>query len=195
MPDFIQAFDFSVLDFIQQNMRCGALDVVFTIITYLGSGGILWIAAAVCMLFTKKYRRCGIAVLVCLLLGLFFGNLILKHIVARARPCWLKPISGMLVAVPTDFSFPSGHTLSSFIVAIVIFRHSWRLGIPAMVVAALIAFSRLYVYVHFPTDLLGAMILAVPLAIFGDILTQRVVSAISRRWESRLNSQNPTMKP
>lgn len=189
MPDFIQSFDFSVLDFIQQNMRCGELDIIFTIITYLGSGGILWIAAAVCMLFTKKYRRCGIAVLVCLLLGLFFGNLILKHIVARARPCWLKPIADMLVAVPKDFSFPSGHTLSSFIVAIVILRHSRPLGIPALVMAALIAFSRLYVYVHFPTDLLGAMILAVPVAIFGDILTQKVITVISRKWESRKMQQ------
>lgn len=185
MPEFIQAFDFSILEFIQQNMRSEVLDVIFTVITYLGSGGILWIAAAVCMLFTKKYRRCGIAVLVCLLLGLLFGNLILKHIVARARPCWLKPIADMLVAVPKDFSFPSGHTLSSFIVAIVILRHSRGFGIPALVVAALIAFSRLYVYVHFPTDLLGAMILAVPVAIFGDMLTQRAVTFISGKWQER----------
>lgn len=188
MPDFIQAFDFSILDFIQQNMRHDVLDMIFTVITHLGTGGILWITAAVCMLFTKKYRRCGIAVLVCLLLGLLFGNLILKHIIARSRPCWLKPISDMLVSVPKDFSFPSGHTLSSFIAAIVIFRHSRPLGIPALAVAALIALSRLYVYVHFPTDLLGAMILAVPIAIFGDILAQKAVSAIISKWESRKNS-------
>lgn len=190
MPDFIQAFDFSVLEFIQQNLRCGILDAVFTFITHLGTGGILWITAAVCMLFTKKYRRCGIAILVCMVLGVLIGNLILKNIVARARPCWLKPISDMTVAVPKDFSFPSGHTLSSFIVAIVIFRHSVRLGIPALAVAALIAFSRLYVYVHFPTDLLGAMILAVPLAIFGDMLTQRAVSAIIKRRESKREQKN-----
>ncbi len=188
MPDFIQAFDFSILDFMQQNMRNDVLDMIFTVITHLGTGGILWITAAVCMLFTKKYRRCGIAVLVCLLLGLLFGNLILKNIVARGRPCWIKPIADMLVSVPKDFSFPSGHTLSSFIAAIVIFRHSRPLGIPALAVAVLIALSRLYVYVHFPTDLLGAIILAIPVAILGDILTQKAVSAIISKWESRKNS-------
>lgn len=178
MPDFIQSFDFFILDFIQQNMRCEILDAVFTVITHLGTGGVLWLTAAVCMLFTKKYRRCGIAVLVCIVLGLLFGNLILKNIVARQRPCWLKPIPDMVVSMPKDYSFPSGHTLSSFIAAIVILRHSRRFGIPALVAALLIALSRLYVYVHFPTDLLGAMILAVPLAIFGDILTQRVVRSV-----------------
>ena len=185
MPDFIQAFDFSILDFIQQNMRCELLDSVFPVITSGVFVALFWVTAAVCMLFTKKYRRCGIAALVCLLLGLFFGNLILKHLVARARPCWLKPIADMLVAVPKDFSFPSGHTLSSFIVAIVFLCHSRAIGIPALVVASLFAFTRLYVYVHFPTDLLGAIILAVPLAIFGNMLTQRVVSWIVEKRRSK----------
>lgn len=185
MPDFIQEFDFGILDFIQQNMRCELLDGIFPVITSGVFVALFWVTASVCMIFTKKYRRCGIAALVCLLLGLLFGNLILKHLVARARPCWIKPIADMLVAVPKDFSFPSGHTLSSFIVAIVFLRHSRAFGIPALAVAALIAFTRLYVYVHFPTDLLGAILLAVPIAIFGDILTQKVVTIFAEKWKKK----------
>lgn len=186
--DFIQDFDFSVLEFIQQNMRCEFLDAVFPVITSTLFVGLFWGTAAVCMLFTKKYRRCGIAAIVCILLGLLCGNLILKHLVARARPCWLKPIEGMIVAVPKDFSFPSAHTAISFVTAIVFLRHSRAIGIPALAVAALLAFTRLYVYVHFPTDILGGLILAVLLAIFGDMLTQRVIDRIIEKKKQKSSS-------
>lgn len=181
MLEFIQEFDFRVLECIQQNMRCGFLDSVFPVISNTLFVGLFWGMAAICMLFTKKYRRCGIAAIVCILLGLLCGNLFLKHLFARARPCWIKPIAGMIVAVPKDFSFPSAHTAISFIAAIVFLRHSRAFGIPALVFAAILAFTRLYLYVHFPTDILGGLILAAALAIFGDLLTQKVIDRVVER--------------
>ncbi|MGN1120560.1 MAG: phosphatase PAP2 family protein, partial [Oscillospiraceae bacterium] len=157
MLEAIQSFDFSVLNAIQSGLRCDWLDTVMVFFTNLGYG-VIWIVAAICMLFTKKYRRCGIAILVAIVGGLLIGNVILKLIFGRPRPCWLMPIDNMLVKIPADSSFPSCHTLNSFVSAIVILRHSKPLGIPSLVIASLVSFSRLYVYVHFPTDVLGGIL-------------------------------------
>ena len=88
-----------------------------------------------------------------------FGNLLLKNIVARDRPCWIRPLNDMLVSIPGDYSFPSGHSMVSFACAVILFHYDRRIGIPALFLAGAIALSRLYVYVHFPTDvLLGTLI-------------------------------------
>jgi len=157
----IQTADFAILDWIQAHMRCDFLDGFFTVITHLGDGGAIWIVLGVVLLFFKKYRRAGVTILVGLFCGLLIGNLFLKNIIARARPCWINEAVDMLVKVPTDYSFPSGHTLASVITATCLVLRDRKLGILACVSAALIAFSRLYVYVHFPTDILGATILGI----------------------------------
>ena len=108
----------------------------------------------------SKYQRCGVLILVCMLVGLITGNLILKPVIARPRPCWIDTDFPLILNNPTDFSHPSGHTLSSFISAFVLLKTDKRLGIPAIITASLIAFSRLYLFVHFPTDVLGGILLA-----------------------------------
>ncbi|MBQ4066186.1 MAG: phosphatase PAP2 family protein [Clostridia bacterium] len=166
-PDSIQTWDVNVLNFIQEHIANPALDVFFAFITHLGDAGILWIITAIVMLFFKKTRKCGITMGVALLLGLILGNGLMKNLFARVRPFNLegaygamKGVEDLLVAKPGDKSFPSGHTLGSFEAAFSLFVWNKKIGIPVIVLAALIGFSRLYLYLHFPTDVFMGVILA-----------------------------------
>lgn len=128
-------------------------------ISSLGNAGLLWIILALVFICTKKYRRFGATMLLALLLGLIIGNGALKNIVARERPCWINETVELLIAVPKDYSFPSGHTLASFGAATALFWNKKTWGAAAYALAALIAFSRMYLYVHFPTDILCGILL------------------------------------
>ena len=161
MADNIRKFDFTILDAIQENLRSSFMDELMPKITLLGDKGIFFILVAVAMLFFKPYRQCGISCLTGLMCGVIIGNLIVKNIVRRSRPCWINDTINMLIEIPKDYSFPSGHTLSSFIAATVIMHYDKRLGIPALVIACAIAFSRMYLYVHFPTDIFSGIVLGI----------------------------------
>ncbi len=149
--------EFKVLDFIQEFLRCSFLDFLMPKITVLGNDGIIWIVAALVLLATKKYRRGGLALAVGLIAVLLIGNITLKPLIARTRPFDLVENIELLVAAPTDFSFPSGHTLSSVVAAAILTMTDKRFGYVAIPLAVLIAFSRLYLYVHFLTDVLGGV--------------------------------------
>ncbi len=186
MLEAIQNIDFMIIDAIQEHLRCGFLDAVIPVMTHFGI--VIWIAAALLFMYLKKYRKCGISMGAGMIMGLLVGNLILKNLIARDRPCWINDSIQLLIEMPDDFSFPSGHTLASFISAIIIFRHSKKLGIPALLLACLMAFTRLYLYVHFPTDILGGIILAVIIAIPVDILATKIVAKIKTMHESNAHS-------
>ena len=153
-------FDFLILDFIQQNIKNPFFDFLMPLITALGDGGLIWIIAAVVLLILPKYRKGGMVLAIGLLAGIIIGNLTLKPLFARIRPFDLVEGIELLISAPTDFSFPSGHTLSSFIGATILTMVNKKFGYVAIPLAALIAFSRLYLYVHFPSDILGAIVLA-----------------------------------
>ncbi len=153
-------FELEILKSIQSLFGCAFMDFIMPLITKIGNIGAVWISLGVILLCTKKHRRLGIMLLSGLLLGFIFGNLLLKNIIARPRPCWIDSSFPLLIKNPADFSFPSGHTLSSFISSFIILGKNRRFGTWAFVLAALIAFSRLYLFVHFPTDILGAILLA-----------------------------------
>lgn len=155
----IQELDFRILDAIQ-GLRCGFLDMLCPKLTLLGSGGFIWIVLTLCLLARKQSRTVGIMLAVGLLTGLIIGNGVLKNLFARSRPCWLRPEVQLLIESPKDFSFPSGHTLSSFISAFILLFTGSRLRYPALIAASVIAFTRLYLYVHFPSDILCGIILA-----------------------------------
>lgn len=165
MFDSITNFDFAVLDFIRDNLNCAFLDAVMPVITALGNGGLLFIACAIAMLFFKRWRKTGIMIGVALVLGLIVCNLTLKPLVGRIRPFDLREIA-LLVTPPDDFSFPSGHTIAAFEFATVLMIRERKVGIIALVAAILIAFSRLYLYVHYPTDVLTSIALG---TLFGFI--------------------------
>ncbi|MGN0182685.1 MAG: phosphatase PAP2 family protein [Candidatus Ornithomonoglobus sp.] len=133
-------------------------------ISALGNGGALWIAIAVCCILNRYYRKTGIIILAGLLIGALIGNIILKPFIARPRPCWVNSSVSLLIPTPRDYSFPSGHTLSAFITAFILMYIDRRLGCAVMPIAVLIAFSRLYLYVHYPSDVFGGMILGMLIA-------------------------------
>ena len=171
-------FDLPILDWIAGNLYCPFLDAVMPIITALGNGGIFWIAASLALMFLPKYRKAGFSMGAALLMGLVICNLILKPLVARIRPYDYQMehfgvVIDLLIATPHDYSFPSGHTIASFEAGTALIIHDRKLGIPAMVIAALVAFSRLYLYVHYPTDVIASMILGVGLAYLGSWLVKK----------------------
>lgn len=155
----IMNFDFFILDFIQEYIKNPVLDFIMPKITVLGNGGIIWIIAALMMLCIPKYRKSGAALSTGLIACLVLGNLVLKPLVARVRPFDIVEGIELLIATPLDFSFPSGHTYSSVIGASVLTMTDKRFGYVAIPLAVLIAFSRLYLYVHYPTDVLGGIVL------------------------------------
>lgn len=164
MIQTIQYYDMLLLDFIHNNLRSSVLDKIMPYITVLGNDGIIWIALALIFLCFKSRRVDGIGIVIALVLSLLVVNLGLKPLVARIRPYDINTAVKLLVSRPTDFSFPSGHTSASFAAASAIFIRNRRFGIPALILASLIAFSRLYLYLHFPTDILASVALGL---IFG----------------------------
>ncbi len=155
------SLDWSILHWIHDNLSCGLLDFLMPKLTLLGSGGAIWLLAAGGMLCTKKYRRQGVILLVGLAVGVLVGNVCLKNLIARSRPCWLDDSVKLLISLPTDYSFPSGHTLSSVIGATVLTKTNRRFGWAAIPLAVIIAFSRLYLFVHYPSDILAGAVLGV----------------------------------
>lgn len=155
------SLDQSILYWIHDNLSCGLLDVLMPKLTLLGSGGAIWLLAAAIMLCTKKYRRQGVILLAGLAVGVLVGNVCLKNLIARPRPCWLDDSVKLLTSMPTDYSFPSGHTLSSVIGATVLTKTNRRFGWAAIPLAVIIAFSRLYLFVHYPSDILAGAVLGV----------------------------------
>ena len=152
--------DFKIL-YLINNIHTPLLDKIMVFITKLGDAGIIWLALAIFFLFIKKTRKCGILMLISLILGLILGNILLKNLIQRARPCWIDTNILLLIPKPIDYSFPSGHTLASFEAATMIFLHNKKWGIPAMILAVLISFSRMYLFVHFPTDILSGAVLGI----------------------------------
>lgn len=156
-----------------QNLHRDWLTPIMLFFTNLSNHGEIWIAIALLLTCFKKTRKCGIAMGVSLILMLIFGNVILKNLFSRIRPCWVDDTVTMLIERPTSYSFPSGHTFSSFAGAFTIFFHYRKAGIAALVLAATIAFSRMYLFVHYPTDILGGILFGFGTAILSCFLIKK----------------------
>ncbi len=175
MAEAITAFDFRILNYIAEHLRCGAMDVLMPLITKLGDHGIVPIAIALVLICIPKTRRTGLAMGIAFALGGLFGNLLLKNLVGRIRP--YDAVGGIELLIPalSDFSFPSGHTLVCFEAATVLLRRTSRpIGITALALAAAVAFSRLYLYVHYPTDVLAGILLGVLFGLAADYAVGRI---------------------
>ena len=160
-------WEFSFL-YALQELHNPVLDTIMLLITYLGEGGIFWIAIGVICLCLKKHRKMGLQLLLSMLATFIIGNLILKNIFARPRPCDIDTAVQLLLERPHGHSFPSGHTINSMVAAVALFLNNKKIGIPAIIIATLIGFSRMYLFVHFPTDVLGGIVIAIILAIAVD---------------------------
>ena len=149
--------ELQILNYIQEHFRTVWGDQIMTFITHLGDHGLIWICLGIVLLFFKKTRKAGFTLLIALLIELLIANITLKPLIARQRPFTLNPDVDLLIPVPKDFSFPSGHTGASFAAIFALAFNRCRLWLPSLILGCLIAYSRMYIYVHFPTDILGGV--------------------------------------
>ena len=150
--------ELAVLNWIQ-TLRTDWLDGVMVFVSTLGDAGAVWIVLALTLLCFPRTRRVGLTVALALVLDVIVCNGVLKPLFDRVRPCVVNPAVELLVACPSDASFPSGHTAASFAAVSALVAAGSRLWIPGLVLAVLIAVSRLYLYVHWPTDVLAGALL------------------------------------
>lgn len=167
-------WEFYILDFIHKYFSNPVMDVIMKFVSFLGSIGIIWIVLTIILLFTKKHRSLGRSLAVNLGLDLVACNLIIKPIVARLRPFEFNQSINLVVSAPTDSSFPSGHTLFAFAAATIFFIYNKKVGLLMYLFACVMAFSRLYLYVHFPTDVAFGAVLGIILAIISHLLEKTI---------------------
>ena len=155
----MQRIDFAILDWIQEVFRSDIMDWLMPKITLLGSAGVFWILIALILMMKKETKKSGKVMLVALAAGFLIGNVVMKPLFMRERPPWIRPEVQLLVRCPSNFSFPSGHALTSAVCANVLLIRERKLGIICWVLALLIGFTRLYLYVHFPSDVLAGFMI------------------------------------
>ncbi len=169
--------DQNLLLWIQEHLRMEALTPVMKLITSLGNAGMIWIAVTALLLLLPRTRKVGILCVISLCLNVVLCNGALKHLVARPRPYTQIPQLQLLVKEAKDYSFPSGHTSASFCVAWILQQNlPKKYGYPALLLAFLIGFSRLYIGIHYPTDVLGGFLLGSAIA-FAVMLGEKRIAA------------------
>ena len=191
MEQFLIDWEGPVLLWIQEHMRNGFLTPVLTFLTHLGDHGYFWIALTILFLLLKKTRKVGGLMTCSLLLNTLVNNVLLKNLVARTRPYEVVDGLHRIIEAQSDYSFPSGHTGSAFAVAVVVFLMCPRkIGVPVLVFAFVIAFSRLYVGVHFPTDVLGGALIGAVIAYLVCAVYRRKTGQKGSIWnfEHRMTS-------
>ena len=172
-------FDAAILLWLQNNLRNPVLNPIMIFITHLGDKGILWIALTILMVILRKTRRVGVTSMISMVIGLLVVNVALKNWVARVRPYELLEGLQLMIEKQHDFSFPSGHATNSLACAWVMLRRmDKKYGVPALVMALLISFSRLYVAVHYPTDVFAGILIG----ILAGELAMVIVKALRKRF-------------
>ncbi len=190
--DSFLAFDLSVFQWIQ-NIQNEFLDALMVGVTTLGNGGAIFIALGLVLLFTKKHRKAGLAVIVALLVMLLCNDLFLKEFFARPRPFnlletdpekyafWGKNyVFPELISKPTSYSFPSGHTASAFAAAIALLWHNRKIGVPVTAFAALMGFSRIYVEVHYCTDVIAGVVSGIICALVAVLIVKFLFPVVDK---------------
>lgn len=155
----LQIFDMKALNYINKHWRNSFLDKLIPIITALGNLGLVWIVISLYLIKRGLYKIDGFMVLSALVLTTTVGEGIIKHLIRRGRPFVAEQNGDLLIAKPITYSFPSGHTASSFAAAGIFILTNNPLFIYVTMLAVLIAFSRLYLNVHYPTDVVSGIVL------------------------------------
>lgn len=173
----MNGFEASMIYWIQENIRLGGIgDKIWIFITHLGDEGILWIAMGLVLLFWKRTRPIGCTVLLSLLFDFLIVNVALKPLIARPRPFVVnEAVIPLITDVNPLRSFPSGHSGGSFAAMLALYK--WvpkKIGIPAVILAVLVAFSRLYMGVHYPTDILAGLAVGIVSSILANLIVRRV---------------------
>jgi undecaprenyl-diphosphatase len=156
----IKNLDIQWFYFVNQSMHNAFFNVVMPIVSNAGEDGLIWLLAALILYLSgPQNRRASFLMLLAVLCSFILGEEILKHIFQRPRPFLSLEGVNLLVAPPGSFSFPSGHAANAFAASLVIARKIHRLAWPALLLAVIMAFSRVYVGVHYPLDILGGALL------------------------------------
>lgn len=166
-------FEIDILYWIREHLTCPFLDGILPPISALSAHGEIWIVLSLVLIAIPKTRRVGVTMGLTLILCLCIGNLTLKPLIARIRPYDVVDVP-LLVEKLSDFSFPSGHTLASVGAATALTLYDRRWGAAALTLAGVIAFSRLYLFVHYPTDVVAGVLLGVALAFLARYIVCRV---------------------
>ena len=165
--------EIQILDWMQ-NIRTPFGDIIVPLISGLGNAGIIWIALTLVLLVIPKTRRSGLIMALALIADLILCNGILKNLVASTRPYDVNTAVNLLIEKPVDYSFPSGHTAASFAAVTALYlageKKLWK---PALVLSILIAFTRMYLYVHYPTDILGGIAVGIISGYIGFFIAGR----------------------
>ena len=180
--EVIQGIDNAVLLFVTDHVRCSILNVIMVFFTTIANAGAVWLVLGAAMLIWKKYRLRGLTVLICIAVYTVIGTLILKNLIGRPRPFIAMPDLLVLVHKSSGFSFPSGHSGASFAAAYAIARGFGVHGAaPAYIAAAVIAMSRVYVGVHYPSDIIAGAVIGTISAAFAYAITTRIAERVKAK--------------
>ena len=178
--NWLNARELPILFWIREHLTNPFLDAVMPYISSLARTGEVWILLALILVCFKKTRKAGVAMGLAMACGYLIGNMGMKNLFARTRPYDVAEVE-LLVAKLHDFSFPSGHTLVSFEAATALTVYHRRWGVAALVLAALIAYSRLYLFVHYPTDVVAGALLGVGIALAACYVTDRLWNRMGKK--------------
>lgn len=176
MLNSLNGIEYSLLIKLHNAAGSSFLDAAMPYVSDIGNMGAVWVIFSLILITNREYRNIGIMCLAALLLTTVIGEGLLKNIIQRPRPFAQFASIQPLIPEPSSFSFPSGHTGSSFAAATVIARNLKKAAIPALALAAAVAFSRLYLMVHYPSDILGGIILGAACGICAEILVKKYLS-------------------
>ncbi len=174
MNQWLYGLDKGITDAIHFGLQNRVFDAIMPTITKLGDGGAIWIIFSIILMCTKKYRKVGITSLLAISIGAIFTEGVIKHLVERVRPIIAYPIDNPLIKLPTSSSFPSGHTASSVAVAYVLCTYIKRYRVYFISLAALIGFSRIYLYVHYFSDVMGGVVVGLMCGILAVFIVKKI---------------------
>lgn len=166
-------FEAEILKYIHSAISCDFLDTFFVSLTTLGDNGAIWIVCALAMLLFPKTRKAGFTAAIALVFCLVVGNMFLKPLLARTRPYNFDSEIVPIIKLLTDYSFPSGHTMAAFSFSSAVSKHFSRAKIPLYIVSSLMGFSRLYLCVHYPTDVIFGVVFGILFGMFSYKLIQK----------------------
>ena len=182
--------DGQILLWLQDNLRNPILDSIFVFITTLGNAGIIWALIAIILLIVKATRKAGVCCITAGLAILILNEGLIKHLINRARPFTQVEGLTILIKAPGSSSFPSGHTATSFAATtVMLLMLPKKYSIPALILASSIAFSRLYVGVHYPTDVLGGLIMGVIYGLIGFFAGGRFYDRIEEKQKLKAEAE------
>lgn len=175
-------WEINFLKYIINNLHNETMTGIMEFITSLGNGGFIWIVLAIIMVAIPKMRKTGINMSLSLIMVFILVNLIIKPLIGRDRPFQINDdiFNSILIAFPKDSSFPSGHTSASFAGAVAVFCCNKRVGICLLILAVLIAFSRLYFAVHFPTDVIAGCVIGTLVGIASNKILKKIKKIVDK---------------